>query len=133
MGHYTTQTAAPTLIDLEAMERGDKDFDWEESEKLLSYKPNDPITRLVNKVHFWSHRAGLIVIMILLLPIVPITSFLVGVSDMSIALLVRPWINLLDPLFVRMNWKTAVFYTVISGCTILMTGFLIVGDMNRRN
>ncbi|PRP82350.1 guanine nucleotide-binding protein alpha-1 subunit [Planoprotostelium fungivorum] len=124
MGHYTTQTATPSLVDLEAMERGDKDFDWEKSEKLLSYKPNDPITRLVNKVHFWSHRAGLIVIMILLLPIVPITSFLVGVSDMSMALLVSPWINLLDPLFVRMNWKTAVFYTVISGCTILMIGFL---------
>ncbi|PRP82334.1 hypothetical protein PROFUN_10238 [Planoprotostelium fungivorum] len=124
--HSYQQPSAPhTHVPLqEAVKPCDtkKKFNWEEAEKLLNYEPEDGLTRVVNKIHFWSHRAGLIFVMVLLLPVVPFNSFGLGMTEMTLSLVVRPWTSVLDALWSRMNWKTAIFYYVLTASLIIMAG-----------
>ncbi|PRP77980.1 hypothetical protein PROFUN_14100 [Planoprotostelium fungivorum] len=99
-----------------------KKVSWEEAERLLNYEPEDGITHLVNKIHYWSHRAGLIFVMVLLIPFIPFSSFGLGMMEMTLSLVIRPWTTVLDALWSRMNWKTAIFYYVLTASLIIMAG-----------
>ncbi|PRP83777.1 hypothetical protein PROFUN_08975 [Planoprotostelium fungivorum] len=87
-----------------------KKFNWEDAERLLDYEPEDPVIRFVNHVYFWCHRAGLIFTVCCLLPAMPFNAFFVGMTEILMSSLVKPWVGVLDQVWSRLHWKTVVFY-----------------------
>ncbi|PRP81024.1 hypothetical protein PROFUN_11176 [Planoprotostelium fungivorum] len=136
MGEQPSDAATPASVQVtqpeDDVERGQaptekrqkKKFNWEEAEKLLNYEPEDPVTRIVNKIHFWCHRAGLLFMVCCLLPLVPFNAFLLGLAEMTLSVIVKPWVGVLDHLWSRMHWKTVIFYYVLWGSLILMAGLI---------
>ncbi|PRP79635.1 hypothetical protein PROFUN_10535 [Planoprotostelium fungivorum] len=88
---------------------------------LLDYEPEDPVIRFVNHVYFWCHRAGLIFTVCCLLPAMPFNAFFVGMTEILMSSLVKPWVGVLDQVWSRLHWKTVVFYC----CLVLAVGLAI--------